>query len=138
MQITFTVPGAPIGKPRHRSFKDKAGNIRTYQPETAVNRENFIKMIALQYAPDVPLNGPLSLCVVFFVPIPASWSEKKKEMALCTKLYPAKKPDLDNMVKLVKDALNSIIWIDDKQIVGLNASKFYSDKPETQIMIQTI
>lgn len=42
---------------------------------------------------------------------------------------PTVKPDLDNLVKTVKDALNGVAWEDDAQVVYIDAHKFYA-KPE--------
>lgn len=138
MQVFFTVAGSPIGKARHRAFKDKAGNIRMYSPEKTVSRENLIKLHAQQCGPEIPFDGPVKLQAIFYMEIPKSWSKKKQEEAKTQNILPTKKPDLDNMVKLVKDALNTIIWHDDKQVVVLKAAKFYSVKPRTEIHIETI
>jgi len=45
------------------------------------------------------------------------------------------KPDLDNMVKLVKDALTGVFWRDDSQIDALDARKCYGDMPRTEVFI---
>ena len=50
-------------------------------------------------------------------------------------ILPAKKPDIDNLIKSVLDPMNSIFFADDKQVVILRASKFYSDTPKTEVFI---
>ena len=54
-----------------------------------------------------------------------------------TKLYECK-PDLDNVVKLILDAINGIVFADDKQVVSISASKAYSDTPRTTVQTTEI
>ena len=49
-----------------------------------------------------------------------------------------KKPDLDNLEKMVYDCLDHVSWKDDSQIVKSIAQKVYSDNPRTEIKIWTI
>jgi len=46
-----------------------------------------------------------------------------------------KKPDLDNLIKLIKDACNKIIWKDDAQVVSIFAEKVYSETPRKEVII---
>lgn len=46
-----------------------------------------------------------------------------------------KKPDVDNCVKAVLDAMNGIVWIDDAQIVSLLARKEYLDDDRATISV---
>ncbi len=45
-------------------------------------------------------------------------------------LFPVTRPDLSNYVKLVEDALNGLLWVDDSQIVISTLRKMYADKDE--------
>ena len=56
---------------------------------------------------------------------PASWSKKKQEDALLSRIYPTVKPDDDNIAKIVLDACNGIVYLDDKQAVDLIVRKRY-------------
>jgi Holliday junction resolvase RusA-like endonuclease len=49
-----------------------------------------------------------------------------------------KKPDLDNFVKAVKDALKGLVYRDDSQIVRLAASKDYGDPLRVEIRIEEL
>lgn len=53
-------------------------------------------------------------------------------------IRPTKKPDMDNVVKLVADALNQVAYRDDTQIVDCQCRKFYSEQPRTVIIIKQI
>ena len=57
------------------------------------------------------------------------------------RIFHAKRPDIDNLIKLVADALQPRVLKDDAQIVMINASKWYSSKdedPHTKISIRSI
>jgi len=61
--------------------------------------------------------------------------------ALTLRFYRAtgRTADLDNLVKLVKDALNGIAWRDDRQVVQLHASRFdRQDRPRTEIAVYRV
>jgi Holliday junction resolvase RusA-like endonuclease len=54
---------------------------------------------------------------------------------LAQRVWPTKKPDADNILKLVADALNGLAYVDDKNIVTAHAHKVYSDRPRLEINI---
>ncbi|WP_139353333.1 RusA family crossover junction endodeoxyribonuclease, partial [Clostridioides difficile] len=53
-------------------------------------------------------------------------------------LRPNKKPDIDNVVKIIADSLNEIAYKDDTQIVEVVASKYYSDKPRVEVILEDV
>jgi len=59
-------------------------------------------------------------------------------MAEKGELRPVTKPDTDNYIKAIKDALKSVIWKDDSQVVELHASKYYSQNPRIEIEIKEL
>ncbi|MDR1647770.1 MAG: RusA family crossover junction endodeoxyribonuclease, partial [Zoogloeaceae bacterium] len=71
---------------------------------------------------------------------PASWSKKKRGAALGNPraILPAKRPDLDNVVKSVCDAMNGVVFRDDAQIVRLTAEKIYAECPCVRVQIEAI
>ncbi|MBN1574537.1 MAG: RusA family crossover junction endodeoxyribonuclease [Deltaproteobacteria bacterium] len=137
--IQFTVYGEPAAKGRPRAAMGADGRIRgAYTPgKTRVEETNF-RAQAVRVKPERPFEGPVVLEVVFFRGVPRSWSERKKERALSGGILPAVRPDTDNLVKLVKDALNGVFWRDDAQVVKLTAEKRYSDTPRTEVKIEEV
>ena len=135
MKIVFTVFGNPKSKLRHRTaFKN--GRMFSYKnPKTRQAEENFIA-VAQQYRPPAPHDGPVILKLRFFREIPKSFSKKKRQLAVEGKLFPTTKPDLDNYEKLVMDAMNTVFWRDDSQVVMVMKEKLYSDSPRTEVEVE--
>lgn len=84
------------------------------------------------------MEGPLQLEVKVYKPSLKSFSKKKALAAEEGVLRPTTKPDVDNYVKGVKDALNKVIWNDDSQVVDLKVSKWYSEKPRVEVIIKEL
>lgn len=78
-------------------------------------------------------------CVVsinFWVPMPESWSEKKK---IASKGKPVTvKPDIDNLIKGLFDSLNGLVWTDDNAVVSCNALKIYSTKGKVEFIVEAL
>ena len=131
-RISFTIEGEPTGKgrPRHGKYK-------TYTPHKTKAVENniayFYKVNIGHY-----FEGYVKLKLDLYYSIAKSDSKKKKLMKLNNELRPNKKPDIDNVVKLVADALNEVAYKDDTQIIELECRKFYSDIPRIEITIEDL
>jgi Holliday junction resolvase RusA-like endonuclease len=128
----LTVIGEPVSKGRPRFGRGK-----TYTPAKTIAAETFIQLCATQKGVPKMMNGPLRLTVTFSMGIPKSWSAKKKAEAELGNIRPTSKPDIDNLIKLVGDALNGIAYKDDSQIVEIQAVKKYG-KPQTIIHIEEV
>lgn len=127
----FTIYGQPIAKGRPR-----LGKWGTYTPEKTVNYENLVKMSYIEtYKDKELLEGDLRLEVDYYFPIPKSTSKKNKELMLREVIRHNKRPDLDNLIKAIADALNNIAYQDDSQIVEVEAKKYYGDEPRAQVRI---
>jgi Holliday junction resolvase len=79
------------------------------------------------------LRGPILYRVAFYRSIPKSWSKKKKKAAHELTEPVVTTPDTDNYVKALSDALNDIVWEDDRTVVGFSAIKAYSEQPRIVI-----
>lgn len=139
MRVTFVVPGVPKGKERPRVIRDVSGRPHAYTPTATKNKEKAIAGLYLESANGYRFEGkPLRVVMNFYYPIPTSWSKGDKAKALAGIRTPCVKPDLDNVVKLVMDALNGVAYPDDKQILILEASKKYSEIARTEVLIEDI
>lgn len=135
--IKFTVYGEPVaqGRPRATTMN---GHVRMYDPKKSRDYKNYIRLAASEHKPEKLLEGPLSMKVKIYRPSLKSFSKKKAEMAEKGELRPVTKPDTDNYIKAIKDALKSVIWKDDSQVVELHASKYYSQNPRIEIEIKEL
>lgn len=135
--IQFTVYGEPVaqGRPRATTIN---GRVRMYDPKKSSDFKKYVKLVASQYAPPELLKGPLRMSVLVYRPTLKSFSKKKVREAEAGLLRPITKPDVDNYVKGVKDALKQVIWKDDSQVVDLHVSKYYSEKPRIELKIEPL
>lgn len=68
------------------------------------------------------------------MPIPKSWSNRRRK-AIVGEPH-VFKPDCDNLLKFIGDALNGMAWEDDAWIYEASIEKIYSLEPRTIIVIQ--
>jgi len=133
--VTFGVDGIPVAKGRPR-FARRGNFVKTYTDNKTLAWEDQVRQSAVNaMGPSEPLETPVTLCLYFRIPIPASWSKKRQERAKAQDERPAKKPDWDNLGKAVSDALNGVIYKDDSQIVSAHIKKVYSAVPGVDIFV---
>ena len=128
--VTFTIVGKPCGKGRPK-FARRGEYVTTYTPEKTVNYENLVRFAWVQSGAK-KLEGVISATINCYFPIPKSVS-KKKRVAMDGAFY-TKKPDCDNIAKIILDALNGIAYDDDSQVAMLNVVKLY-DAEETMVKV---
>ena len=134
MPIVVTLAGTPTGKGRPR-FRRETGH--TYTPEKTRDYETNLRIEAQHIMGDRPLlDGPLRVDVVAAFDVP-KWSAKRRTQALAGGILPTKKPDADNLLKVL-DALNGVVWLDDSQIVVSSVRKVYAPKPSFTVTIEPI
>ena len=127
--ICFEIPGKPQGKARARTFyNSKLGKMPSITPENTVLYENLIKHCYLEtkcepFLDKVPLEVEITACF----PIPKSATKKDRERIKLMEYYPTKKPDADNIAKVVCDALNGLAYKDDAQVIDLTVHKRFGD-----------
>lgn len=133
--VVIELPGIPKGKGRPR-FSRALGV--AYTPEPTRSYEGALKFAARQAMGDrLPLEGPLAVYMEARMPIPASWSKAKRAAALSGELLPETKPDADNLLKVL-DALNQVVFVDDKQAADCRVVKVYSDRPGLRIEVEPL
>lgn len=137
MTITFTVWGDPVAQGRPRTAVI-GGRARVYDPEKSRNYKALIRLVAQEAKPDHLLEGPVSLTLRIFKRFPASFSKRAREQARAGNIRPATKPDASNILKAIEDALNGVVWVDDRQIVDLIVSKAYDDEPRVEVEVREI
>ena len=139
-KLMFEIPGSPIGQGRPK-FSTINGHAKAYDPEKSRNYKAYVKLLATQAMKDNGFNmieGPCCLDIMAFFEVPKSKSKKFKERALLGLERPTKKPDIDNIVKALQDALNGLAYKDDSSIVFLSVAKCYSEVPRVEVILREI
>lgn len=119
---SFNIPGEPVGKGRPRFTR--SGHV--YTPPKTLEYETLTRMKYFEHYGDEAstYEGPVRVKIKCFFQIPKSESKRRRhEMAGSPCL---KKPDADNIGKIILDALNGAAFSDDKQIVSLTVEKVYT------------
>ena len=138
----FTIEGIPKALKRHRHTTKGF----TYDPSKK-DKKNLLLQI-MEYAPILPISAPIRIMLIFYMPRPKSHFRTGKYKNLLKDEYIRKypsyhtyTPDLDNLVKLVSDALNGVFYKDDSQIAQLKSEKLYCDveeEPRTEVHIEQL
>ena len=122
----IVVEGTIRGKQRPR-FNTKTG--RAFTSNQTINYENWIKQCYIEQSNKL-LQGPIRARIEIYYSVPKSYSKRKIEAIKNYEDYPMKKPDCDNVVKIVLDSLNKIAYDDDKQVVELTVLKRWTFENE--------
>jgi len=132
------VPGHPVGKGRAKAAR-RGKFITMYTPEKTVNYEGLVAHSAhIAMAGRELILGAVLVDLDIRLPIPESWSGKKKKMALDGLLMPTKKPDIDNIFKACADGMNNVVYKDDVQIVETSQRKRYAETPGVVVIVREL
>lgn len=144
MIFSFIVPGMAVGKQRGRTFiprrKDGSLVMRGKQPLTVTmtpkktqTYESMVKMCAYQAGVK-----PVCQCkmrIEIFIPVRVKQFKTKADAIE----EPRVRPDVDNVVKIISDALNGVAYKDDKDVLEIAASyRFIRGGPETRVTIEEV
>jgi Holliday junction resolvase RusA-like endonuclease len=136
MKIKFTIHGEPFGKERPRVCK-KSLKVFAYTPTKTVNYENKIRgeyneKVGVRFKEKIPLSVKVTAYYKIPEHTPKEWVRKMNAGLL----LPTKKPDIDNVCKIILDALNGVCYADDVQVCRANLEKFYSENPRVEVEIE--
>lgn len=124
------IPGLPVAQPRQRHALI-AGHVRNYTPTASpvMAFKATVRLTWQQFCGDVqPLTGPVYIGVDFIFPMPQS-RRKKKDAG--RRMWCEVKPDADNLLKSLLDALNGLAFVDDKQVSMVRLAKFWAADGES-------
>lgn len=133
-KVEFTIPGEPKAKQRPRVTKQGIA----YTPKQTIEYENWVKQCYWIKNKDKFLEGQIKAVIKAYFTIPKSTSKKRRKLMIEEKIRPTKKPDTDNLAKIVLDSLNTLAFNDDKQVVDLRVLKFYSEEPRVEVTLEKI
>jgi Holliday junction resolvase RusA-like endonuclease len=125
--VTVVIAGEPVAKARPRVTRRGI----TYTPAHTRKYEAHARLAAqLAMGDRPPIEVPVRLELVVELPIPDSWSGRRRALAVTGDLLPTSRPDVDNYIKAGLDSLNEIVVRDDSQVVEISARKRFSIAPK--------
>jgi Holliday junction resolvase RusA-like endonuclease len=133
--IIVELAGEPRGKGRPR-FSRKSGHAYTPAPTRSYEAE-LKHMAVIAMGGRAPIEGAVRVVVRAFFPVPASWSKKKQAQAINQEIRPTKKPDWENIAKML-DAFNQVVWRDDAQVVSGEITKRYALRPCLRVEVEAL
>ena len=135
-EVNFCLPRRPMGKERPRSRRIKNMTI-TYTPRKTAEFENAVRESYRNSVGDVKLNDAIEANILGVFSVPKSTSKKEKERLLSEENY-TKKPDGDNIGKIILDALNDVAYDDDSQVSDTRVKKIYGENSMVRINLKEI
>ena len=140
--IKFTYHGEAVGKGRPRVTARGGKFAHAYTPKKTKDFEDAIRFEFMasncEQMPVYSREQPLKATVLVGVSIPKSYSKKKQALCRDRFIAPSKKPDIDNILKAIFDALNGSAFEDDSQITKVTAEKVYAEEPFVEVMIDEL
>lgn len=130
----FEVIGNIVGKQRPR-VNMYTGNV--YTPNATKDYEEYIRQcFFLKYPQYEKLMGKISIGITAYLKIPSNVKKAEKEEMLLGIISPLKKPDIDNIAKVVLDSINQYVFEDDKQVTKMMVEKKYAEESKLVIKIE--
>jgi len=131
-QLRKTIYVEPTAKGRARISVDREGHPRPYTPESTRQAQTLVMFNIRQFAIEDKafFDRPVALrvAVIFYRVKPKNYAKKV--------VLPTMKPDLDNYLKLVTDALEGFVYVNDSQITTIIVKKRFSDRPRIELLVE--
>ena len=134
MKLTITVPGTPVADTRPRVTKNGVYDPRAKEK---LRFRDYAKAQCLY----LPPKDAVMLFATFIMPRPKSHYGTGRNSGKLKPSAPIRyqhtvKPDIDNLLKFVLDALNGIAYVDDKQVAFCSAKKRYTDSHDPRTIVE--
>ncbi len=134
MIYEFEVPGKVIGKGRPR-LNSYTGIV--YTPTKTKDYETLVQeYFLLKYPRFKILEGRIKVSIIAYFSIPKATKKSEINDMLENNISPTKKPDIDNIVKIILDSMNKFAFKDDNQITKLEVEKKYLQEDKIYIKIE--
>ena len=134
MKYEFEVIGEVIGKERPR-VNMYTGSV--YTPGKTKDYEFLIQQyFKMKYPSYQTLEGRIAIEIIAYLKIPKSASKVKTQEMLDNKVSPTKKPDVDNIAKVILDAMNKFVFKDDNQVAKISVEKRYGEEEKVWVLVE--
>lgn len=132
-EVVFRIDGEPKGKGRPRFTKSG----RVYTPSETTQYESLVILRYRISAKGYKFTSPVRVVIKAYHKPPKK-SKKVVEDMLNWLILPTKRPDIDNISKIILDGLNGVAWDDDAQVCDLLVFKRYAEDPYVEVFIQEL
>lgn len=132
LDIFLDVTPTPKARPRMTRDGHVYNPLKTEQAERDIQFLLKAHIIRLQIQ---ITDKPVVVSMIFHHDCPKTMNKSDRLLADLGMLYKASKPDIDNLAKLVADAMNGLIYFDDAQIVKLTCEKKYSKREGVELKV---
>lgn len=117
----FTCEGEPVSKARAR-FTKRGSKTYAYTPEKTLDGERRIAWTFRSTVKHLGVN-PTDTAIAYRVECEFYNGTRQRR-------------DVDNMTKLVLDGLNKVAWVDDDQVLEIEARKQYVEKADARTVVR--
>lgn len=139
--IDLTIPGEARGLARPR-ITTRCGHPRNVDDPKNINEKGRLQVFIRDEMQRLGIVGPVAasplgftLSVGVFYHCPQSMSKRTREAALKGAMRVTRKPDCDNLLKMIGDAWNGILWADDAQITTMHIYKQYAERDYMRVVV---
>lgn len=133
--LSFTIKAVPQPqlRPRIASF---GGHPHVYDPQSTRQFKRIVtKLASSEMGKTEPITGPIKVSLTFYRPVQQSLTKSEFDRRAVGDELPVVKPDLSNYLKATEDALNGVVWEDDRTITTEVIKKRYSTTPRITLKI---
>lgn len=134
--INFTIKGKPQGKARPR-FRKIGNYVSTYNTKQTKDYEELVKISVTEQCKDKldkEYTGLVKMSIKAYFKPNKSVSKKQYNLLIGTEFL--KKPDSDNIAKIICDSLNGLAYKDDSQVALLNIEKYYGEEEKVEVQLE--
>lgn len=133
--VSFTIKTAPQPQLRPR-VANVGGHPHVYDPASTRQFKKIVtKLASSEMGKTEPIDGPIRVSFTFYRPVQQSLTKAEFDRRAVGDELPTMKPDLSNYLKAVEDALNGVVWVDDRMITTEVIKKRYSTTPRITLKI---
>lgn len=146
MRVSFTIDGKPKGKDRPRAsgrvYHGEDGPkalVHVHSDPDMIKAEAEIaRLYKVAARGHKTQTGPIRLRILAVFPIPTSWPRALQRRAREEPIWYLGDPDIDQIEKLISDALNKVAYADDGQIAVVEKMARYGDRARTEVTIEAL
>lgn len=136
--VTVVLLGEPVAWARARGGPSGTQHFTPPKQRNTMAALRIAAQQAMREHEEAVFDVPLRMDLRAEFPIPKSMTKRDRPLALVGAIRPGKRPDIDNLYKIVADALNTIVFRDDALIVDAALHKFYSEQPKIVVTVRPV